>query len=116
MQTNDSSILQKVYLLLKEVIPEINRFPKNQKFTLGDRLQNQISDLLEAFIKAYYKPKSEKLPLLREANIQLEIIRHYFRLGFDLGLYNSLKYNYFAEKLQEIGKMTGGWLNSLEKN
>jgi hypothetical protein len=47
-------------------------------------------------------------------NIRLEILRHYFRLCYDLGLYNSLKYKDFAERLDEIGRMTGGWLKSLK--
>lgn len=61
-----------------------------------------------------YAPKAEKNALLLKANIQLEIIRHYFRLGYDLGLYASTKYQYFAETLHEIGSMTGGWIKSLE--
>ena len=59
-------------------------------------------------------PQKPKKALLVQANIQLEIIRHYFRLGYDLGLYASTKYQYFAETLHEIGSMTGGWIKSLE--
>ncbi len=47
-------------------------------------------------------------------NIRLEILRQYFRLCYDLRLYNSLKYKDFAERLDEIGHMTGGWLKSLK--
>lgn len=106
---------QKVYLLLRNTIPVLNRFPKNQKFVLADRIQSQLSDLLEAYIRAYYVPKPEKRPILAHANVQLEILRHYFRLAFDLGLYSSKQYQQFAEALQEIGRMTGGWLKSLEQ-
>lgn len=117
MMSSDSqpTIVQKCYDLLREAIPVINRFPRSQKFTLGDRLQNQLSDLLDLYIRAFYAPKEQKTALLHEANIQLEILRHYFRLGFDLGLYNSNVYGQQARKLQEIGRMTGGWLKSLEK-
>lgn len=100
--------------LLVNTIPVLNRFPRNQKFTLADRIQNQLSDLLELYVKAFYAPKAEKKLLLVEANIQLEITRHYFRLGYDLGLYPSTQYQYFAEGLHEIGNMTGGWIKSLE--
>ncbi len=101
--------------MLKEAIPVLNKFPRTQKFTLGDRIQNKISDLLEIYILAYYAPKKEKRQLLQKANTDLVIIRHYFRLGYDLGLYPSTKYALFAERLEEIGKMTGGWLKSLPK-
>lgn len=60
------SILQKTYFALKELIPLLDRLPKNQKFTLGDRIQNQLSDILELLIEAYYASKSEKPALLIE--------------------------------------------------
>ena len=91
----------------------LNKLPRNQKFTLGDRIQNQLSDMLELYINAYYLPKAEKKAALDKANISLEITRHYFRLCYDLGLFNSIKYHDFAKKLNEIGKMTGGWIKSL---
>jgi len=114
MSTKQNTIAQKVYLLLKNTIPSLNRFPRNQKFTLGDRIQNLLSDLLELYVQAYYAPTIEKKAFLQKANIQLEITRHYFRLGYDPGLYASTKYHYFAESLHEIGSMTGGWIKSLE--
>lgn len=115
MSIKKETIITQMYDLLKDTIPVLNRFPRSQKFTLGDRIQNQISDLLEQYIKAYYSPPKEKLALLLQANISLEIIRHYFRLAFDLGLYKSTKYHEFAKKLHEIGKMTGGWIKSLKR-
>lgn len=115
MKNNKETITQKVYDLLKNTIPVLNRFPRNQKFVLGDRIQNQLSELLELYINAYFQSKNHKVPLLNQANIKLEILRHYFRLAYDLGLYKSTIYQSFAEKLHEIGRMTGGWLKSLDK-
>lgn len=108
------TIVQKVYDLLKFTIPILNRFPRSQKFVLGDRIQNQLSDLLELYIEAYYAKTSGKKSLLDKANISLEKLRHYFRLCFELGLFDSKKYHDFAQRLHEIGRMTGGWLRSLE--
>lgn len=115
MNKDKETIITQTYDLLKTTIPVLNRFPKSQKFVLGDRIQTQITDLLELYIKAFYSSGKEKLPLLHQANINLEIIRHHFRLAFDLGLYNSNRYQDFAKKLHEIGKMTGGWIKSIEK-
>lgn len=108
-------IIEKSYKLLKEAIPVFNRFPKNYKFTLGDRIQHQLSDLLELYINAFYKPPAEKKALLSQANVQLEILRHYFRLCYELGLYSSKKYQYFSKALNLIGQMTGGWIKALNK-
>jgi hypothetical protein len=35
-------------------------------------------------------------------------------LVYDLGYYNSVRYHDFADKINEIGKMTGGWLKSFD--
>ena len=109
------TIIAKAYDLLKYSTPFIAKFPRGHKFTLGDRLQNLLAELLEMMIEAYYLPPAQKRPLLLKANIHLEKTRYFFRLGYDLGLYDSLRYKDFAERVNEIGRMCGGWLKSLEK-
>jgi|APTNR8051073442_1049403.scaffolds.fasta_scaffold13708_1 hypothetical protein len=114
MATSNETIIQKAYDLLKYTIPVLEKFPRNQKFTLANRIQDALSELLEELIRAYYAPISIKKEKLQGVNVRLEILRHYFRLCYDIGLYNSLKYKDFAERLDEIGRMTGGWLKSLK--
>lgn len=113
MEHTKEVIIEKAYHLLKSTIPMLEGLPRSQKFTLGDRIQNHLSDLLEFLIRAYYSPSSEKRPILNQINIHLEILRYYFRLGYERGHYNSLKYQELAEKTDEIGRITGGWLKSL---
>ena len=110
------TIVQKAYDLLKVSIPVLNKFPRSHKFTLADRLQNHLSDLLELYIEAYFSSTATKRSLLSKANIKLEQLRHYFRLCFDLGLYPSTRYEEFALKIDEIGRMTGGWLKALQNS
>lgn len=113
MQEPKEIIVAKAYDLLKTAIPLLNDLPRNFKFSLGDRLQNHLSDILELLIEAIYLPPAEKKPALRRVNLQLEKVRLYFRLGFELGLYNSGRYRDFSERVDEVGRMTGGWLKSL---
>ncbi len=108
-------ILSKTYELLKETITTVNKFPRSFKFTLADRIQNLLSDILEQLIEAFYTAKNFKVGILQRVNISLEQLRYYYRLSFELGLYNSVKYNLFAEKVNEIGRMTGGWIKSLKR-
>lgn len=44
-----------MYDLVKYLIPIVNRFPRDYKFILGDRMTNLILDLLEQYIQAYYE-------------------------------------------------------------
>lgn len=114
MPESNSSIITKAYEFLKFAIPLLNKLPRSQKFTFGDRIQNFLSELLELLVEAYYAPKQDKLALLTKVNICLEKLRYYFRLGYELGYYNSSRYKELATLTNEIGKMTGGWINSLK--
>jgi hypothetical protein len=113
MEGPKETIVAKAYDLLKAAIPMLEGLPRKHKFTLGDRLQNHLSDVLESLIEAVYLPPAEKKPVLRRVNLTLEKIRFYLRLGYDLGLYNSGRYKDFTDRVDEIGRMTGGWLKSL---
>lgn len=108
-----NTILLRTYELLKFMIGVIKNFPRNQKFLIADRMQNLISDLLELYIEAYYSRNASKKAKLLQANILLEKLRYYVRLCYELDFYNSTKYAAIMEKIQEIGRMTGGWIKSL---
>ena len=92
----------------------LENLPRTQKFTLGDRIQNHLSDLMEMLIEAYFLPPAEKRQVLNRVNIRLETLRHYYRLTYERGHYNSLRYKEYAERVDEIGRMVGGWLKSLQ--
>ncbi len=113
MMKHKKSILIATYELTKFMIGLLKNFPRDQKFLLGDRMQNTTSDLLEIFIEAYYSKSKNKIALLEKANILLEKLRFYTRLCYELGLYNSRKYSEISDKIQEIGRMNGGWIKSL---
>ena len=102
------------YDLLALSLEIIRSFPRDQKFLLGSRLQNLLSDLLETYIEAAYtsdqKLKKEKL---HHANIQLEKLRFFLRLAFDKNFLSAGRYRECSEKIQELGRMTGGWLKTL---
>ena len=113
-QDTSQSLTLKAYDLLKKSIPTLNNLPKSQRFLLSDRILNLLSDLLETIIEAYYAPQHEKRPLLNRVNLILEKLRYFYRLCYDLGYFNSKQYQEFAAHLDEIGRMTGGWLKSLK--
>jgi hypothetical protein len=112
MQTE--SILEKGYDLLKYYLPLIERFPKQQRFLLGDRIQILAMTILELLSEAYYLPSSNKKERLNEVNIKLEMLRYFNRLCYENGYYSSLKFKEVAERLLELGRMNGGWIKSLK--
>ncbi len=101
-------IITRVYDFLLYLVPQIAKFPRSQKFTLGERLELLSFDVLEVLLDACYS--SAKLPLLKQANVKLEKIRYYVRLCKDLKLIDLHRYEVISQKVNEIGMQLGGWI------
>ncbi len=108
------TIIDKAYQLLKSLIPFLNKLPRSQKFVYGDRIQNFASDLLEVLLEAFYAAPTQKKELLAKANLILEKMRFFMRIGYDLGYFSNLQRNEFIVRIDEIGRMIGGWIKSLK--
>jgi len=48
--TEKETILTKTYDLLKFSIPILSKFPRDQKFLLGDQFQKLLTEILDAFM------------------------------------------------------------------
>ena len=112
MPANEAIIL-KTYDLLKAALLIVGKFPRDQRFLLGDRIEVKLLDILELLISAYYSVRAEKPAQLRKANIMLEQMRYLVRLAHDLHLMNHEKYGSLSESIDEVGKMCGGWLKAV---
>ncbi len=105
------NILTKLQDLLIYAIPQLNKFPRDQKFVLGDRIETKLLDVQEECLRAYYS--RDKRGHLLEANLQLEVARHLVRLASALKLFSNHTYGVLAAKMDEVGRMIGGWLKSI---
>ncbi|MEI9914313.1 MAG: four helix bundle protein [Candidatus Saccharibacteria bacterium] len=69
---------------------------------------------MEQLIMAKNAPKSLKAPYLIKALSQQEVATLKLRLYLELKLVNETKIFQAQSCLQDIGRMTGGWLKSLQ--
>lgn len=104
-------IFQKVYDLIREVYKDCNNFPKSQRFILGQRIENTAVNILEGIITANSEKK--KLPYLFKVSVEIEKLRIFLRLSKDLAFLAFKRYEVLTAKLDEIGRMCGGWIKSL---
>jgi hypothetical protein len=72
------------------LIPQLNKFPRDQKFVPGDRIETKLLDVQEFCLRAYYS--RDKCGYLLEANLQLEVARHLARLASALKLFSNHTY------------------------
>ncbi|MDF1785783.1 MAG: diversity-generating retroelement protein Avd [Verrucomicrobiales bacterium] len=107
MATSDN-VLSKLHDLLLYLIPQLSKFPRDQKFLLGDRIETRLLDVQERCLRAYYS--REKRVHLQEANLLLELVRHLVRLAHDMKFFSRQRYGVVSGKIDEVGRMIGGWL------
>lgn len=101
-------IITKLYDLLLYLIPQVSKFPRSQRYLLGERLESTSLDVLELLVEASYS--REKSDLLRRANVKLEKARYYVRLCKDLKLIDYQRYQVFSKMINEVGVQLGGWI------
>lgn len=101
-------IITQAYDLILYLIPQIAKFPKQQRYTIGERLENMTLDFLSLLVEARYS--REKAGLLQKANMTLEKIRYCVRLCKDLKAMNLHVYEVLSKRIHETGGQLGGWL------
>ena len=107
-RTTELSAITKTYDLVLWLLPHIAKFPREHRFTLGNRLEEGVLEILETLVEASYA--KEKVLLLQKANLRLERVRYLLRLSKDLRLITVKQYEFASESLLSIGKEVGGWL------
>ena len=74
------------------LVPTVEKFPRRQKFLLGDRLQATVAANLKG----------------------IEKLRFPCRLAKDLGHLDERRYEHAARALDETGRLIGGWRKAHE--
>jgi hypothetical protein len=113
MRDEELPIIRDFYEFVVWFVPKIGKFPRDQRFTLGERMEVALLEVLEQLLKAKYA--REKRDLLEQVNLQLEIVRFQLRLAKDLGCLPLKSYGQSAERLMAVGKQVGGWLKSVSE-
>lgn len=102
--------LEKTYRFLLWLVPTVEKFPRAQKFMLGDRIQATALDVLEGLIDATYT--RDRATHLARVNLRLEKLRILFRLAKDLRFLDVRRYEVSAREIDEIGRLVGGWMKA----
>ena len=107
----ESPVFIKTQSFLVWVLERTVRFPKTQRFVMAKRVQDAILDFQECIILA--AKSSDPSKSLYEADFHLERLRRFIRICVDLKLLTFKQYEYSATNIAEIGRLLGGWMNSV---
>ena len=72
-------------------------------------------ETMESLFVASYLSKEMKLPYLRKAATKLDLLKFFLQVSWEIHVLDNKKYTALSEKLNEIGRMLGGWIKGLEK-
>ncbi|MDD5751873.1 MAG: diversity-generating retroelement protein Avd [Candidatus Peribacteraceae bacterium] len=108
---NLAPVILKHYDFVLWLLPHLSKFPRDQKFLLGDRIELITLDILGHLMTANYS-SARRRESLTLANLELDKLRILARLCKDLNLFSAKAYGYQAGAVDEIGRMIGGWLRS----
>jgi len=64
------------------MIPVLDRLPRKRRYVLGEKIETRVIAILEALVAAAWT--RDKKVLLGQANRDLEVCRHLWRLCHDL--------------------------------
>lgn len=102
--------VQSCHELLLWLIPQLDKLPRVRRFTIGERMEAALLEVLELLVEAAYTRNKE--PALRRANLRLEVVRHLWRLAYELKAIATRQYEHGAKLTDEVGRQIGGWLRS----
>ena len=112
MNELDIPILKKSFELFKTFHEYRKLVPKAERFTVYERSENIIIDIIEYFIEAGYGKNAYKALILEKASVKLNTLRFFVRLLKEIRSFDSKKYIVLQEMIDEIGRMLGGWIRS----
>lgn len=91
-----------------------NKLPKRDKLGLNNYIEKEILNIISFLINASLETKIEKITTLKKARIQIETLKQLIRIEYELKIISEKIYLKIQEDLQEISKMTNGWLKYTE--
>ncbi len=86
--------------------------PKSDRFTVYERGENLIVDIIELFFEAGYSKSGNKTIILEKASVKLNTLRFFIRLMKETRVFDIKKYTTLQGMIDEIGRMLGGWIRS----
>lgn len=102
-------IYKKVYLLSAKI-------PKKDRFGIYVKIENICLEIINLAIQASLENKINKLPPLNSARIKIEILKRLLRITNELNIVEIKRYIDIELSLQEISKMTNGWIKYLNNH
>jgi hypothetical protein len=82
---------------------------------LGQKIDGLLVEAIEAIATASFLVKTEKLPYVKRAIQKIDTSKVFLLILWETKSLDTKKYTALSLKLDEVGKMLGGWNGQLTK-
>lgn len=86
---------------------------KSQRYSIGTKVDNKFLDLLENSYITYLTEKDNKLQKISDCIIILDVLKYLLSVAWEGKIISNKQYENVGDKLDEVGRMFGGWKKSL---
>ena len=100
-------VYRTTYDFLIQTFGVVKEFPKEYKYTLGDKIKNEIIELIANVYRA--NTQKEKGDTIQQARENTEILRLYIRLLKDLRIIGLEKFISLNLSIESISKQLSAW-------
>ena len=90
--------------------------PKVHRHTLGQRIDTLFVEVIEAISVASFLKREEKQPYVRLATRKVDTLKVLLMVLWETKSLDNKKYIALSVKIEEIGRMLGGWNGQLSKH
>ncbi len=110
---NNLPVYKTSYDLLLIIFDITKTFEKQYKYTLWDKIKNEIIDLITSIYRANNSFEN-RLQNIKKSREQIEVLRLYIRLCKDLKLIKLENFVDLSEKIESLSKQLFAWENSIK--
>ena len=109
------SVVLKIRLLHKELYGIGKKLPKGDKLGIHRLVETICVETLILAIEAAFKSHKQKISVLEQLRIKIEILKHIVRTEYECEVIDERKYLRLSEQLVIISKETSNWLVYTQK-
>jgi len=90
------------------------KIPKRNRYGIYLKIENICLETINLLITASLEIRNNKLPILNSVRIKIEVLKRLIRIAYEFNVIGNKKYINLELDLQEISKMTNGWIKYLK--
>lgn len=106
-------IYKATYDFLLRIMHVINHFPREYKYTIGERIQDTAINMVVTIYRA--NKSKDKIPHLKELQEHIQMIYLFLRISHDIKILPTEKFASIVELIDGVSNQAQGWLKTNEK-